>query len=101
MVAGKCHCKANVEGDYCGMCKHGYWQLLQDNDDGCIKCTCLTHGTVGNQGCDKDTGECRCKRYVTGDKCDQCLVRARFGQAIPLAARSFRLVDGARRLHAV
>ena len=37
-------------------------------------CSCHTLGTVGNYGCDKRTGECRCKRYVSGRNCDQCLV---------------------------
>jgi coxsackievirus/adenovirus receptor len=73
-TAGGCHCKTNVDGDYCDRCKNGFWQLSQDDPDGCQKCTCLTHGTVSNMGCDKQTGDCTCKRYVTGEKCDQCLV---------------------------
>lgn len=37
-----------------------------------IVCTCNTQGTVDNQGCNKDNGECTCKRYVTGRDCNQC-----------------------------
>lgn len=36
-------------------------------------CTCNTLGTIGNQGCNVYTGECTCKRYVTGRDCNQCL----------------------------
>ena len=36
-------------------------------------CTCNTQGTVDNQGCNKETGECTCKRYVTGRDCNQCI----------------------------
>ena len=37
-------------------------------------CACSTLGTIGNYGCDKKTGECRCKRFVTGRNCDKCYV---------------------------
>ena len=30
------------------------------------ECTCNRLGTVGNQGCDVYSGECQCKRFVTG-----------------------------------
>ncbi|KAJ9579192.1 hypothetical protein L9F63_024702, partial [Diploptera punctata] len=36
-------------------------------------CTCNTLGTIDNQGCNVYTGECECKRYVTGRDCNQCL----------------------------
>lgn len=38
-----------------------------------VECTCNLHGTVENQGCNVYTGECICKRYVTGRDCNQCL----------------------------
>lgn len=37
-------------------------------------CSCSNVGTVGNYGCDKITGLCRCKRFVTGRNCDECYV---------------------------
>jgi len=37
-------------------------------------CACNTLGTVGNFGCDKETGQCYCKRYVIGANCDHCYV---------------------------
>ncbi|KAG5893086.1 hypothetical protein JTB14_029481 [Gonioctena quinquepunctata] len=72
LAAGSCHCKTNVEGRRCDSCKNGYWNFTEANPDGCQKCTCHTLGTIDNQGCNVETGECFCKRYVTGRDCDQC-----------------------------
>ena len=74
LVAGRCICKRFVEGRRCDMCRDGYWNLTPDNPEGCEACVCNTLGTVGNHGCDKNSGECRCKRYVTGRICDACMV---------------------------
>ncbi|XP_066247088.1 laminin subunit beta-1 isoform X1 [Euwallacea similis] len=73
LVAGSCHCKTNVEGRRCDQCKNGFWNFTDENPDGCQSCTCNTLGTVDNQGCNVYTGECTCKRYVTGRDCFQCL----------------------------
>ncbi|KAF5294829.1 hypothetical protein FQA39_LY00313 [Lamprigera yunnana] len=71
--AGKCHCKTNVVGRRCDSCKNGYWNFTSSNPHGCQECTCNTLGTINNQGCNVYTGECICKRYVTGRDCNQCL----------------------------
>ncbi|XP_064631916.1 laminin subunit beta-1-like isoform X2 [Lineus longissimus] len=73
LVAGRCICKRHVDGQRCDYCKNGYWNLQDANPDGCQECSCNLLGTVGNYGCDKYTGECRCKRYVTGRDCDVCV----------------------------
>ncbi|KAK6747437.1 hypothetical protein RB195_000562 [Necator americanus] len=73
LVAGKCYCKPNVDGPRCDRCKNGFWDLQASNPDGCIACTCHLLGTYNNEGCDKTTGFCTCKRLVTGENCDQCL----------------------------
>ncbi|KAK2178481.1 hypothetical protein NP493_542g02038 [Ridgeia piscesae] len=73
LVSGRCICKRFVEGRRCDQCMHGYWNMAPENPEGCEPCSCHTLGTVGNYGCDKRTGECRCKRFVTGRNCDQCL----------------------------
>ncbi|XP_073827458.1 laminin subunit beta-1 [Musca autumnalis] len=70
--AGSCHCKTNVKGRRCDACKDGFWNLIAENPDGCEPCSCNTLGTVDNSGCDMITGECRCKRLVTGKDCNQC-----------------------------
>lgn len=36
-------------------------------------CSCNILGTYGNQGCNKETGECTCKRNVIGRDCNKCL----------------------------
>lgn len=70
--AGACHCKTNVKGRRCDVCKDGFWNLDKVNPDGCQQCTCNTLGTVDNSGCNMHNGECTCKRLVTGKDCNQC-----------------------------
>lgn len=72
-VAGRCHCKINVGGRRCDTCSEGFWNLDANNTLGCEPCTCNTLGTVGNLGCNMYTGECVCKRLVTGKDCNQCM----------------------------
>ena len=74
LIAGQCHCKSLVEGQNCDRCKNGFFNLTTENPDGCQPCSCNTIGTTGNLGCDKHSGLCSCKRFVTGRACDQCLV---------------------------
>lgn len=73
LEAGACHCKKNVEGRRCDICKNGFWNFDAENPEGCQPCTCSMLGTINNQGCDMLTGDCTCKRYVTGRDCNQCL----------------------------
>ncbi|XP_052278966.1 laminin subunit beta-1-like [Dreissena polymorpha] len=71
-VAGRCLCKTYVTGRRCDSCVEGYWNLQDDNPNGCDACTCDPMGTLENFGCDQYTGYCTCKRFVTGKNCDQC-----------------------------
>ncbi|XP_047469022.1 laminin subunit beta-1-like isoform X2 [Penaeus chinensis] len=73
LLAGRCHCKSNVDGLKCDRCKAGYWNFTTDNPEGCQACTCHLLGTLNNAGCNVLTGECSCKRFVTGRDCNQCL----------------------------
>ncbi|KAI5734580.1 hypothetical protein M8J77_008341 [Diaphorina citri] len=73
LVSGKCHCKPNVGGRRCDMCKDGFWNFNETNPNGCEPCTCNIQGTINSQGCNKDTGDCTCKRNVEGRDCNQCL----------------------------
>ncbi|XP_042867621.1 laminin subunit beta-1-like isoform X3 [Penaeus japonicus] len=90
LLAGRCHCKINVDGLKCDRCKAGYWNFTADNPEGCQEiaedyknqprsewpqkpCTCHLLGTLNNAGCNVLTGECSCKRFVTGRDCNQCL----------------------------
>lgn len=73
LLAGRCHCKRNVDGLKCDRCKAGYWNFSSENPEGCQACTCNLLGTINNEGCDVVSGECSCKRFVTGRDCNQCL----------------------------
>uniref|UniRef100_A0A672ITP8 Laminin, beta 2 (laminin S) n=1 Tax=Salarias fasciatus TaxID=181472 RepID=A0A672ITP8_SALFA len=74
LVAGQCRCKAHVEGARCDRCRTGFFGLSADNPQGCQPCRCDPRGTVtGSSQCDPVSGDCFCKRLVTGRSCDQCL----------------------------
>ena len=38
------------------------------------ECDCDPFGTLENYECDRYTGDCICKRFVTGQRCDACMV---------------------------
>ncbi|XP_069795576.1 laminin subunit beta-2-like [Narcine bancroftii] len=74
MIAGQCRCKEHVAGLRCDKCKAGYYGLSAENERGCQACQCDSRGTVpGAQPCDPVSGDCFCKRLVTGRSCNQCL----------------------------
>ncbi|XP_005744725.1 laminin subunit beta-2 isoform X1 [Pundamilia nyererei] len=74
MIAGQCRCKVNVKGTRCDDCKEGYYGLSQNDPLGCQPCNCDPRGIiVMGAPCDQISGDCSCKRYVTGRYCNQCL----------------------------
>ncbi len=62
-----------MKGRRCDTCKDGFWNLDPNSPDGCETCTCNLYGTINNSGCNMHTGECTCKRLVTGKDCNQCM----------------------------
>ncbi|XP_018593226.2 laminin subunit beta-2 isoform X2 [Scleropages formosus] len=74
MIAGQCRCKNHVEGPRCDKCKSGFFGLSASNPYGCQVCQCDPRGTVSEgPQCDPVSGDCFCKRLVTGRRCSQCL----------------------------
>ncbi|XP_063282783.1 laminin subunit beta-4-like [Pelobates fuscus] len=74
MIAGQCRCKENVKGKRCDSCKENFYGLSRNDPFGCQPCRCDPRGTVpGNTPCDQISGDCYCKRFVTGRYCNQCL----------------------------
>ncbi|XP_063064024.1 laminin subunit beta-2 [Engraulis encrasicolus] len=74
MIAGQCRCKVNVKGTRCDYCKDGHYGLSQNDPLGCQPCNCDPRGiTMMGSPCDQISGDCSCKRYVTGRYCNQCL----------------------------
>uniref|UniRef100_A0A3Q3JUR0 Laminin, beta 2-like n=1 Tax=Monopterus albus TaxID=43700 RepID=A0A3Q3JUR0_MONAL len=74
MITGQCRCKANVKGMRCDTCKESYYGLSQNDPLGCQPCNCDPRGIImTDTPCDQISGDCSCKRYVTGRYCNQCL----------------------------
>uniref|UniRef100_A0A4W3JY45 Laminin subunit beta-2-like n=1 Tax=Callorhinchus milii TaxID=7868 RepID=A0A4W3JY45_CALMI len=75
MIGGQCRCKENVRGTRCDSCKEGFYGLSRNDPQGCQACRCDPRGIIMNgAACDQISGDCFCKRYVTGRYCNQCLV---------------------------
>lgn len=63
--------RGNTEGWRCGQCKAGYFG---NPAKGCELCRCQSVGSENNE-CDRETGQCKCKKNYDGYQCDECAVR--------------------------
>ncbi|XP_038622372.1 laminin subunit alpha-3 [Tachyglossus aculeatus] len=71
--SGYCRCQLYVEGPTCSLCKPLYWNLAEENLEGCSECQCHSAGVLSGVGeCQQKDGECYCKANVCGDACDTC-----------------------------
>ncbi|KAJ8668735.1 hypothetical protein QAD02_010398 [Eretmocerus hayati] len=59
---GQCHCKPNVIGRRCNMCKTGYFGFPD-----CSPCNCPSTAV-----CESERGRCICPDNVRGERCDEC-----------------------------
>lgn len=69
-----CQCKERAQGRICDQCRPLYWNLNVSNPDGCEECDCFTDGTIGAlDTCETKSGQCSCKKFVGGRRCDECV----------------------------
>uniref|UniRef100_A0A8C0QS90 Laminin subunit beta-2-like n=1 Tax=Chelonoidis abingdonii TaxID=106734 RepID=A0A8C0QS90_CHEAB len=75
MIAGQCRCKEHVQGVRCDSCKEAFYGLSRTDPQGCQReCGCDPRGIIaGSPPCDHISGDCYCKRFVSGRYCNQCL----------------------------
>ncbi|XP_026724146.1 laminin subunit beta-4 isoform X1 [Athene cunicularia] len=73
-VAGRCPCKANVEGVHCDKCRANYYGLSGSHPLGCQPCDCDPSGSLPFSICDPSTGQCLCQQFATGQRCEKCVV---------------------------
>uniref|UniRef100_A0A669ES97 Laminin subunit alpha-2 n=1 Tax=Oreochromis niloticus TaxID=8128 RepID=A0A669ES97_ORENI len=67
---GRClRCRQGYGGEACDSCAVGYYgdAIIAKN---CQSCQCHTNGSI-SEVCNQETGECRCKENVLGQKCDK------------------------------
>ena len=81
---GRCEdCQHNTFGVNCEYCADGYYQDPEKqitDPDICKLCDCEADGTEDDGLCDERTseeagtvaGQCHCKTYVSGIRCDHC-----------------------------
>ncbi|XP_028616049.1 usherin isoform X2 [Grammomys surdaster] len=71
-VTGQCSCRDPfTTGRSCHQCQDHYFGF--DPEKGrCQPCHCHLAG-ASNETCDAVTGQCFCKEFVTGSKCDVCV----------------------------
>ncbi|KAM6217822.1 usherin isoform 2-T2 [Rhynchocyon petersi] len=74
-LTGQCICQdISVVGKSCDHCKDHYFGF--DPQTGrCHPCNCHLSGAL-NESCHSITGQCFCKKFVTGSKCDACVPSA-------------------------
>ncbi|KAM6977412.1 laminin subunit beta-1 [Aplochiton taeniatus] len=74
LISGQCRCKVHVKGTRCDYCRDGHFGLSLNDPLGCQPCNCDPRGIITlGAPCDQISGDCSCKRHVTGRYCNQCL----------------------------
>eukprot|EP00062_Callorhinchus_milii_P018719 gi/632972566/ref/XP_007902721.1/ PREDICTED: usherin [Callorhinchus milii] len=69
---GQCVCRdPSVTGKHCNLCKNHYFSFNQGAGS-CQPCNCNPAGSV-NGTCHQTNGQCFCKLFVIGLKCDVCV----------------------------
>ena len=71
-ATGICSCKPNIIGDKCEECRFGFYLPDPNSPEGCQPCNCNLGGSLSEQ-CDLYTGQCPCRRGVTGLTCSDTI----------------------------
>jgi len=72
--SGQCKCKPGYVGHRCDLCEPGYHSFPE-----CKSCQCSLAGTEPSECrgstclCSSKEGQCKCKKHVSGLKCDKCV----------------------------
>ncbi|XP_052594038.1 laminin subunit beta-3 isoform X3 [Peromyscus californicus insignis] len=69
------NCRDHTEGKNCERCQLHYFRNRRPGapiHETCIPCECDPDGAVPGAPCDPLTGQCVCKEYVQGERCDLC-----------------------------
>ncbi|KAK3093068.1 hypothetical protein FSP39_010666 [Pinctada imbricata] len=70
------NCQHNTTGAQCDTCIHMHYRPVgksKFDKDVCRPCSCYTNGIVdSNMDCEKDGGQCYCKKFAAGRACDSC-----------------------------
>ncbi|KAH0517395.1 Laminin subunit alpha-3 [Microtus ochrogaster] len=71
-VTGKCICPPRTVRPQCEVCEVNAFNFHPLA--GCEACNCSRKGTVEAtiSECDRNSGQCRCKPRITGQRCDRC-----------------------------
>ncbi|CAF0916506.1 unnamed protein product, partial [Brachionus calyciflorus] len=72
-LTGECVCKVanGIGGTRCDQCSEGYFNFSKATGS-CSTCGCNIAGSY-DQNCDLNSGQCNCKEFVTGLKCNVCI----------------------------
>ncbi|KAH0622698.1 hypothetical protein JD844_025227 [Phrynosoma platyrhinos] len=72
---GQCVCQDySVAGTRCDHCRNYYYGFNAETGR-CQRCNCHPAGAI-NGTCHPMTGQCMCKQFATGSKCDNCVLDA-------------------------
>ncbi|KAM6217376.1 laminin subunit beta-3 [Rhynchocyon petersi] len=69
------NCRDHTEGKNCERCQLHYFRNRRPGipiQETCIPCECDPDGAVPGAPCDPVSGQCVCKEYVQGERCDFC-----------------------------
>lgn len=77
-----CLCKPGYAGEDCSSCAVGWWQ---QGDGSCKPCNCSPGGSFGID-CQPRSGQCWCRDFATGLKCDSCLAPQHYVRGLDCVA---------------